>query len=98
MPQLWESDKWAEEFVAAQPSRDAALEAAWFFLEEPKKHEETESYWFMYVCVGSIQDLVPLMDKADCAAVADKLGKLYKKRERMPVQEKAYKMLLKAAK
>jgi len=90
--------KWAEEFVAAQPSRDAALEAAWFFLEEPKKHEETESYWFMYVCVGFIRNLIPCLKAEDCKALAERFNSLYPRRERMPVQQETFKMLQKAAK
>ena len=91
---------WIAEFVAKQPTSEETRQVCDFLLETPIPYREKNNpcHWFMYVCVGSIQDLVPFMNKADCAAVADKLGKLYKKRERMPVQDKAYKMLLKAAK
>lgn len=91
---------WVAEFVAKKPTSQETRELCDFLLETPVPYRQKDNpcYWFMYVCVGCIRDLVPLMDKADCAAVAEKLGQLYKKRERMPVQEQAYKMLLKAAK
>ena len=91
-------EKWVEEFLAAKPSRDAALETAWFFLEAPKKHEETESYWFMYVCIGFIRKLIPYLTAADCKALAERFNALYPRRDRMPVQQETFKMLQKASK
>lgn len=91
-------EKWAAEFVAEQPSRDAALEVAQFLLEEPKKNADTDGYWFLYVCIGFIRSLIPFLSPADCKALAERFNALYPRRDRMPVQQETFKMLQKAGK
>ena len=91
---------WIADFAASGPTSQETRALCDFLLEAPIPYREKDDpcHWFMYVCVGSIRDLVSLMDKDDCAAVAEKMGQLYKKRDRMPVHQEAYKMLLKASK
>ncbi len=89
---------WLREFVAAQPSREQARLAAEFILEEPQKHKNTDGYWFLYVCVGFIRDLIPYLGKDDCAALALRMNSLYPRRDRMPVQQDTFKALQKAGK
>jgi len=91
-------NKVMEEYVATEPEAAEAVQVSLFMLEEPAKHREHDSYWFMYVCLAHIRELIPFMGKEDCAMLAEKMGQLYKKRDRMPVQEDTYKKLLKAAK
>lgn len=89
-----------KEFVDSQPDPAAAAEVCTFLLEAPIPYKENEkdSYWFMYVCVGMIRSLVPFLTQEDCVALSEKMGVLYKKKDRMPVQAEAYKMLCKKAK
>ena len=91
-------EKWTEDFVAAKPNRESALELAKFFLEEPQKHRDSEGYWFMYVCIGFIRSLIPFLQPEDCKALAERFNGIYPRRERMPVQQETFKMLQKASK
>lgn len=92
------AEKWVKGFVAAQPSRELALEAATFMLEEPKKFLNKEGYWFLYVCVGFIRELIPFLTAQDCADLAQRMNTLYPRRERMPLQQETFKLLQKAGK
>lgn len=89
---------WTEKFVSSVPSQAEAMEVASFVLEEPVKFREKDAYWFMWVAVGNIRTLVPLLSKEDCKVLAARFDELYKKRDRMPVQVETYKMLVKASK
>ena len=90
--------KWMEAFVATAPAAEAAKEVAVFMLQVPKDYREHDSYWFMYVCVGMIRQLIPFLGKENCAELADMMDKLYPKKERMPVQIDTLKALKKAGK
>lgn len=89
---------WVKDFVASAPAREQALEAASFLLEEPRKNTNAEGYWFLYVCVGFIRDLIPFLDREDCKQLAERMNTLYPRRERMPLQQETLKMLQKAGK
>lgn len=91
-------EKWMEEFVASAPGQELAGEAASFLLEEPRKNAQKEGYWFLYVCVGFIRDLIPFLTTENCEALAERMNTLYPRRERMPVQQETFKMLQKAGK
>ena len=86
------------QYVATTPTAEEACQMSVYMLEEPQKYLGKDAYWFMYVVVGSIRDLIPFMTKEDCAMLAEKLNSNYKKRDRMPVQEDTYKKLVKASK
>lgn len=90
--------QWLEEFLAAGPNEAQAMEVATFMLEEPRNHEGAEGYWFLYVCVGLIRDLIPYMNAEDCKRLAKRMNELYPRRDRMPVQQDTFKMLQKAGK
>ena len=87
-----------EEYVAKAPEGAEARAVADFMIEEPISYKGRDAYWFMYVVVGFVRDLIPFLSKEDCAELGEKLGKLYPKRERMPVQDDTYKKLVKAGK
>ena len=89
---------WTDSFVSSAPSQEEVMEVATFVLEEPIKFREKDSYWFMWVAVGNIRKLIPLLSKEDCKVLAERFDVLYKKRDRMPVQIETYKMLVKASK
>lgn len=90
--------KWTDTFAASGPSSQEAMEVAQYILEEPVKYRETDAYWFMFVAVGCIRTLIPLLTKEDCKVLIARFDELYKKRDRMPVQIETYKMLVKASK
>ena len=89
---------WVAQFVSGAPDPQQALEATSFMLEEPKKHVGAEGYWFVYVCIGFIRDLIPYLSGEDCKALAVRMNTLYPRRDRMPLQQETLKMLQKAGK
>ena len=90
--------KWVAEFTESQPENAAVLEVALFILEAPGQNIDTEYYWFYYTCIGYIQKLIPFLSKADCKVLTQRFDALYRKIERMPLQQETYRMLAKAAK
>ena len=90
--------KWTDAFAASEPTAQEAMEVATYILEEPIKFREVDAYWFMFVAIGCIRTLVPLLSKEDCRTLVARFDELYKKRDRMPVQIETYKMLVKAGK
>lgn len=89
---------WVKEFVASAPNPEQAMETACFLLEEPKKNADAEGYWFLYVCVGFIRELIPFLSPEDCKQLSQRMNALYPRRERMPLQQETFKMLQKAGK
>ena len=92
------ASQWLKDFLASEPNEAQAMEAATFILEEPRNHEGAEGYWYLYVCIGFIRELIPFMNAADCKALAERFNNLYPRRERMPLQQETFKMLQKAGK
>lgn len=89
---------WTKRFVESQPSAADVMAVASFVLEKPEQYREKDAFWFLWVAVGNIRSLVPLLEKEDCKVLVKRFDELYKKRDRMPVQVETYKMLAKAAK
>lgn len=89
---------WTERFAASQPSAEETMEVARFLLETPPAYRDYDAYWFMYVAVGNIRSLIPLLSKEDCKALVKRFDELYRKQDRMPLQVETYKKLVKAAK
>ena len=89
---------WTEKFVQSEPTAEEAMEVASFMLEAPAPERERDAFWFLWVAVGNIRSLIPMLKKEDCKALAARFDELYKKRDRMPVQVETYKKLVKAAK
>lgn len=89
---------WTERYVASNPDQEKVMEVARFMLETPEKFREYDAYWFMYVAIGNIRPLIPLLTKDDCKILVKRFDELYKKRDRMPLQVETYKKLVKAAK
>lgn len=90
--------KWTEAFVKSEDAPRLAMEAAGYMLEQPDQNRETDAFWFLFVAVGCIRSLIPLLRKEDCKALAERFDTLYPKRERMPIHVDTYKQLVKAAK
>lgn len=74
------------------------MEAASFMLEEPRKNANAEGYWFLYVCVGFIRELIPFLSREDCKQLSEQMNSLYPRRERMPLQQETFQLLQKAGK
>ena len=89
---------WTERYVASNPDQEKVMEVALFMLETPEKFREYDAYWFMYVAIGNIRLLIPLLTKDDCKILVKRFDELYKKRDRMSLQVETYKKLVKAAK
>lgn len=89
---------WVEEFIAAGHTQEEVLAVAMFLVEEPVRFYSKECYWFMFAAQGHMKPLIPLLNKENCKAVGDRISGLYKKYERMPLQNDLLKMLKKGAK
>lgn len=91
-------EKWAKAFGAETLTRDRAYEAVRFILETPAAYREKNCFWFMYAAQGHARELIPLLDRTQCALLRDFYDDAYPKRDRMPVQKDVYKLLKKGAK
>ena len=89
---------WTDGFVKSAPTQEEVMEVAMYVLEAPDKERERDAFWFLWVAVGNIRALIPLLGKENCKILAARFDELYKKKERMPVQVETYKMLVKASK
>lgn len=85
--------KWAEEFLATEPSQEDLKAAALLLVEEPKNYEGKESFWFMFAAQGHIKPLIGPMSPENCRVVKASLEANYKKRDRMPLQKELLKLL-----
>lgn len=89
---------WVEEFIAAAPEQEQLMAAATYILEAPSACVGEECYWFMFAAHGHLRPIIPHLSKENCAALAQNMEQLYKKRDRMPLQKEVLKMLAKGAK
>lgn len=91
-------EKWVKVFSAEAPAREQVFEGVRFVLETPAAHREKNCFWFMYAAHGLIRDLIPMLDRTQCAKLRNFYDEEYPKRDRMPVQKDVYKLLKKGAK
>ena len=89
---------WVERFLAGSADPQLAAAAATVMVEAPYHYRNQEGFWYICACVGFVSQLVPLMAKEDCAALAQRFNDLYPKHERLPVQQNVFKQLRKAGK
>ena len=89
---------WTDSFVKSGPTQEEVMEVATFVLEAPDKERERDAFWFLWVAVGNIRAMIPLLGKENCKILRARFDELYHKKERMPVQVETYKMLVKASK
>lgn len=94
----YDVEAWMKAYVESQPDTRQAREVASFLLEEPAKNRNAEGYWFLYVCIGFIRNLIPFLSGQDCKELSEQMNGLYPRRERMPLQQETFKMLQKAGK
>lgn len=89
---------WVTEFLATEPDQDALMQAARYIIETPVSYNGQECYWFMFAAHGHVKPLIPLLNRENCAQLAGSMEKLYKKRDRMPLQKEILKLLTKSGK
>lgn len=79
---------WVQEFRDSQPDPQEAARGVDFILEYPFRHRESGTYWISYAAQQHTMALIPLLEKQEAGALAERFAKLYPKRERLPVQQK----------
>ncbi len=87
-----------EAFAAQSPSQEEMVSVIRWVLEAPVQYKKEEGYMYMFVCIGHIRPLIPMLSKENAAQLAELLNKLHPRRERLPLQDEVYKQLLKAGK
>lgn len=92
-----DAQKWMTDFMAAAPDSREACQAAEFILSAPVAHRGEDAYWFMYAAHGLCLELIPLLNAAQCARLAELYDREYPRRDRMAVQKEVYKRLRKGA-
>ncbi len=91
-------ETWLAEFLAADPSPEAAKAVVGFVLTEPENYKGKDCYWYMYTVIGLLLPLIPVLTPADAGTLYGLMGKLYRRQDRMPAIDKVYKALAKRAK
>lgn len=91
-------EEWVREFEASQPSAEDAAEAAEWIIQAANAHRDTPVYWYMYAAQQLAAPLIPRMDPKRCRALVEWYDQAHRKIERMPAQQKLYKLLRKHAK
>ena len=88
-----------QEYAAQEPDPAELREILSFVFRIPTEHREPASaYWMLLAAHGTVRSLIPLLAPADAAALSEGYGKLYRRWERLPVQQDVFKALRQAAK
>lgn len=90
-------EQYLTRFLASEPTAEEAFPVVRFVLCTPVEYKDQEAYWYMYAAQGLCGGLVDRLSGAQCAQLRDFYDENYPRRDRMPVQEKLYKQLKKAA-
>lgn len=87
-----------QEYAQNEPDAAELREIlAWIF-RMPTEHREPKSaYWMLLAAHGTVRGLIPKLKPDDAVALTKEYAKLYRKWERLPVQDEIYKALQKAA-
>ena len=94
-------DRYAEELAAllttfqkAQPcSRDARLVLEELFAAPPKSGVPRSAYWMLIAVQGLCPELIDCLDATDAGELGREFASVYKRWERMPVQDQIIKAL-----
>jgi len=89
--------QWVQEFLAAEPDKEAAFEAVNWILTTPASHKDSPVFWFEFAAHGLCGELIRRLEPAQCAVLQTFYEENYPRRERMPVQKEIYRLLKKAA-
>ncbi len=88
---------WVAEFIAGEPTGREALAVGTLLLEQPTQYAGKDCYWFMYAGIGLMDGLLPLLSQEEAGELARTFGRLYRKGDRMPIQDRIFKALCKKA-
>ena len=88
-----------KEYAASAPDPAAVRELLSFMYMRPKSHEDPKSiYWMLIAVHGLTAELIPLLGRADAAALQKEYGAAFRRWERLPVQQQVFRALTQAAK
>ena len=91
-------EAWKTAFSAELPDQETVFRAVKFLLETPEKYRNNHCFWFMLAAQGFSRELIPHLNREQCAALLVFYDGAYPRRERLPVQKEVYKLLKKGAK
>ena len=99
-------EKFADDMAAAlkeiaegKPDSAAASEILHYIYSIPAEHEEPKSvYWMLIAVHGCTKELIPLLSPSDAEALRKEYGKMFRRWQRLPVQQEIFKALGNAAK
>lgn len=91
-------ESWVAEFQATDPSREDVNQAVEWIVMAADAHRNTPVYWYMYAAQQLAAPLIEKMDPQRCEALVRWYDHAHKKLERMPAQQRLYKLLRKHAK
>lgn len=86
------------DFAAAEPQAQEVAPVLQWLLQTAAFHREEPTYWYLYAIHGLAFPLIELADGPTCAQLHSWYDQHYRRVERMPVQDKVYKLLGKRAK
>ena len=90
------SRQMAEFIEAGISSQDLREVMAYVFQAQNQHREPVSQYWMLIAAHSTVQDMIPLLNREDAAALRELYGNLFKRRECLPVQTKIMKRLEKA--
>ena len=90
-------EAWTKGFAAIQPSRDVLMAGLELLLFSAKAQEGQPPYWYLVAIQRHSMMLIPLLDDACRADLADRFAKEYPPKRQVPSQTEIHKMLDPAA-
>ncbi len=82
-----------ENGISSQELREVL---SYIFLAHDDHRDPASIYWVLVAAHAATLDVLPLLSQEDAAALYAQYGKLFKRRDRLPVQTKALKLMEKA--
>lgn len=83
------------EFLEQQPDGEGVCRVTEFILMAPDANREKPTFWYLFAAQKYTAALIPMLSQADCARLFAAYEKAYPAKQRLPAQEKIYKMLKK---
>jgi len=90
-------ERFLEQLLASNPTEELVFQTMEWILLTPARYKKHDAYWYMYAAQGLCLGLADRLTPEHCAQLREAYDAYFPKRDRMPVQEKLYKQLKKAA-